>query len=451
MNAPRFVRLALLLTLISASGAYADGTYQRTDDRKKTLVWNNDPKPEDAATWSGQRDAEGYATGRGTLKWFRQDRSFITGSNIFAPRKTLLSAYSGTMVHGKFKGGVTTVDRGKTYHATFADGHKTGRWIAGPVIEKAESAEAAEVVKKAERAEPETSTEVAGEPRTTERASEEKTQDRVAETEDVPAAGPSTAEEKPEAGESEVTKEERPAAKVSKPPVAQASTEEPDQSAAPRTSASRKAALQPGAVRAIERPTRAAAKKTETETIARAERVKSEATDKPAKVAKPASSQPPKADMPPSEDIPAEGPVAAEAPKAKSPVSKSAKAGPAPVTKETPVDNSIRTLTGPPASLHVGAPPPEVNPPTQIPTPPAAAASSPPSAPKLTAVQAMDISDIEARTRGYDLGEYQLPKAEYNAASDTWSVGYVAREADTKDKKLSVTVQDKTGKAEVKK
>ena len=63
----------------------------------------------------------------------------------------------------------------------------------------------------------------------------------------------------------------------------------------------------------------------------------------------------------------------------------------------------------------------------------------------------MDIADIEARTRGYDLGEYQLPKAEYNAASDTWSVGYVARDADNKDKKLSVIVQDKTGKAEVKK
>ena len=63
----------------------------------------------------------------------------------------------------------------------------------------------------------------------------------------------------------------------------------------------------------------------------------------------------------------------------------------------------------------------------------------------------MDIADIEARTRGYDLGEYQLPKAEYNAADDTWSVSYAPREADKSAKRLSVTVQDKSGKAEVKK
>ena len=63
----------------------------------------------------------------------------------------------------------------------------------------------------------------------------------------------------------------------------------------------------------------------------------------------------------------------------------------------------------------------------------------------------MDIADIQARTKGYDLGEYQLPKAEYNAASDIWSVAYVARDADKAAGKLSVTIQDKTGKAEIKK
>jgi len=61
----------------------------------------------------------------------------------------------------------------------------------------------------------------------------------------------------------------------------------------------------------------------------------------------------------------------------------------------------------------------------------------------------MDIADIEARTKGYDLGEYQLPKAEYNAADDTWSVSYIARDKDKNTKGLHVTIQDKTGKAEV--
>lgn len=63
----------------------------------------------------------------------------------------------------------------------------------------------------------------------------------------------------------------------------------------------------------------------------------------------------------------------------------------------------------------------------------------------------MDIADIEARTRGFDLGEYQLPKAEYNAADDTWSVSYMGREGEKKAKHLSVIVQDNSGKAEVKK
>src|SRR5205807_3095669 len=115
--------------------------------------------------------------------------------------------------------------------------------------------------------------------------------------------------------------------------------------------------------------------------------------------------------------------------------------------------DSIQALTGPPKSLHRNAPPPEANPPTQIPTAAPEAASPPPAptGPKLTAVNAMDIADIEARTRGFDLGEYQLPKADYNAANDTWSVGYAGRDSDSSAKKLSVIVQDKSGKAEVKK
>jgi len=455
------------LILILAKGALADGAYQRTEDRKKTLVWNNDPKPEDTATWSGGRDSEGYATGPGTLNWFRIDRNFMTGSNIFGRKQMPISSYSGTMVRGKFSSEVVTVDHGKTYHATFVDGHKKGRWIAGPLVAKAESVETAPPAEKPERAESATSTEVASEAPSTEKVSEEKTQSRVAEqtTADVPAEGPASAQDELRRGEpakipsSKALTEEsssETAQKASQPLIAQASTEEPDQSATPREPVTRKSALAPGAVRAIERPTRTVAKKPETT------RAKPEKTEKPSKIAKPASSQPPEADTQLSEDIPAEGPASAEAEKPQTPNSKSANTeSPAishpsslipPGAKETPVDDSIRTLTGPPSSLHLKAPP-ETNPPTQISTPSTAAVSPPPTTTgqKLTAVQAMDIADIEARTKGYDLGEYQLPKAEYNAASDTWSVAYFGRDAEKEAKKLSVTIQDKTGKAEVKK
>jgi hypothetical protein len=460
VNSPCFVRLAILLTLISASGAYADGTYQRTEDRKKTLVWNNDPQPGDAATWSGGRDADGYATGPGTLQWFRMERGFMTGSNIAGPKRTPIGSYSGTMVHGKFNGGVTTVDHGKTYHATFADGQKKGRWLAGPLVAEAESVETP-VVKKAERAAPETSTEVAIPPK----VSEEKPPAQVAkETENVPAEGPGEVSgQKSEISKSTAAKEnaERPIAEkatkepsektenASQPLIAQTSTEQPDQSTTSRESVTKRSALAPGAVRAIDRPSGTAAKKSEPEPA------KPEKTEKPSKIAKPSPIQTPTADTRLSEDIPAEGPPAPTkeenaqrpTPNLQPPVTQSSP----PSAKETPVDNSIRTLTGPPSSLHVSAPP-ETNPPMQISTPATAAVSSPPpTGPKLTPVNAMDIADIEARTKGYDLGEYQLPKAEYNAASDTWSVAYIARDAEKESKKLNVTIQDKTGKAEVKK
>jgi len=446
-----------ILLLILAKSALAEGAYQRTEDRKKTLVWNNDPKPGDTATWSGGRDSDGYAMGPGTLNWFRIDRNFTTGSNVSGRKRTPISSYSGTMARGKFTGGVMTVDHGKTYHATFVDGQKNGHWIAGPLVAKAESVETAPAVEKSERAESATSTAAASQAPSPEKVSEEKTQARVAEekTEDVPAEGPAEEKseiEKPEVAKSTATEQEKPETtrKASQPLIAQASTEQPDQSATPREPLTKKSALAPGVVRAIERPSRTVAKKPETT------HAKSTATEekpaKPANVARPASSQPPDADAQLSEDIPAEGPppVPAEkiqTPKAKSEIAESAP----PSSKETPVDESIRTLTGPPSSLHVSAPP-ETNPPAQITTPSTAAVSPPPSTgPKLTAVQAMDIADIEARTKGYDLGEYQLPKAEYNAATDTWSVGYVGRDSEKEAKKLSVTIQDKTGKAEVKK
>ena len=134
---------ASLLILIPAKGVLADGAYQRTEDRKKTFVWNNDPKPGDAASWSGDRDSEGYATGPGTLTWYRTQHAFMTGSNLPGSKKTPISSYTGTMVRGKLSGNVTTVDHGKSYHATFADGHRKGSWVAGPLITKAERVEEA--------------------------------------------------------------------------------------------------------------------------------------------------------------------------------------------------------------------------------------------------------------------------------------------------------------------
>jgi hypothetical protein len=419
--------------LIFAGQVFAGGDYQRTDDRKKTLVWNNDPKPGDAAEWTGKRDPEGYAEGPGTLTWLRPQKQslFSTGSNIAGTKKVPISKYTGTMVHGKFDGIVSTVERGKSYHAKFVDGERKGNWAAGPIIAKATGVEpaAADESKKAPSVPPKLAA-----AEKMESLVEPKTSEEQAEPE-PPTEGPDEAKAE-DSGQ-------RPD-KRSAPLIAQASGV--DESATPRQQpVTKKAALAPGAVRAIEKPGEVTSPKPQKPKQASAEKIR-----KATKVETPKPE-------PSQEQIesPAEGPQGGvtEKPQLSNPKpaldERPQSSRPATVS-ETPVDNSIRTLTGPPAALRVKSPAAAgATPAAEIPEPamPPAAASA--NTPKLNAVQAMDIADIEARTKGYDLGDYQLPKAEYNAAGDTWSVSYTGREK--KSKQLSVTIQDKSGKAEVQK
>jgi len=430
----RFVALGIsVFVLILAGHAFADGAYQRTDDRKKTLVWNNDPKPGDAAEWTGKRDPEGYADGPGTLTWLQPQKQFATGSNIASTKKVPLSHYTGTMVHGKFEGVVVTVDRGKTYHAKYVDGQRKGNWATGPVIAKAESAEppaASNETKKPSAVPAKLAAAEKMEPSAESKISEE--------TEPEPPT------EGPDEAKPEVTSQKSAVSAPKAPLIAQASTEV-DESTPRQQPATKKAALAPGAVRAIEKPGQTVVKKSEkpketSEKIRKATRV--ETTPKA-----------PVAEVQP--ESPAEGPRPARIEKSETPSSKSTpsvdiQSSPPPSINETPVDNSIRTLTGPPASLRVkSTPPPAATAAAPISAPSIAPVSPPSNTPKLNAVQAMDIADIEARTRGFDLGEYQLPKAEYNTTDDTWSVSYRGRD-DKNAKRLSVTVQDKSGKADVK-
>src|SRR5215471_3872976 len=96
--------------------ALGDGAYQRTRGGK-TLIWNNDPKPDEQATWSGDRDNNGYAHGFGTLSWYSK-------TGIYA-------RYWGNMVKGRLDGSVNAHSKGKTAHAMFVDGSRTTRWTAG--------------------------------------------------------------------------------------------------------------------------------------------------------------------------------------------------------------------------------------------------------------------------------------------------------------------------------
>jgi hypothetical protein len=125
-----FVYGALLLSL--ANGVYGEGTYQRTKDGK-TVVWNNSPRPHEAARWSGDRDADEYGKGHGTLTWYTAREVIVTGSNIPSAKYTPIVRYSGNMIRGKLEGPVVSVDaNGETFHCTFVGGRRVGKWVAGP-------------------------------------------------------------------------------------------------------------------------------------------------------------------------------------------------------------------------------------------------------------------------------------------------------------------------------
>lgn len=103
-----FVYSGLLASLIT--GTTFAGRYQRTKDGT-TRVWNENPKAGDLVTWSGARDAKGYATGFGTVTWFTPENEVETGSGVAAWLRHIgrqrhyivTSRESGIMVQGKFE------------------------------------------------------------------------------------------------------------------------------------------------------------------------------------------------------------------------------------------------------------------------------------------------------------------------------------------------------------
>jgi hypothetical protein len=309
VNARRLFVCGALALL--ANGAYAK-TYQRTYDRW-ALFWNNYPKSDDVAKWSGARDGNKYATGRGTLTWYTVERTTLTGINVPFSRYKFASRYSGKMVRGKFDGMVVRVDvNGETFHARFVEGRKTKDWEAGPP------------------------------PLPTDQPAEQVQRDVVAATE------PET-----------------------KPPALAAGP-----SPMPHETSNQSV---PGAA---------------------------------------------------------------------------VKATPSPA-----MDDSLRSLISPPALLRMKAmaeaspqasmPPKESSPPQES-VPPAT--PSPPPGPSLSATEVIDLADAEARTQGYDLGEYQRPQAHYTATEGTWSVSYAQNYVDGIGEvgtPFSVTVEDKTKKISI--
>jgi hypothetical protein len=109
----RCLFVACIAPLLFAGGLNA-GSYQLTNDGR-TYVWNNYPRSGDTASWSGQTDSRGYATGYGTLTWYKHG--------------AWASRYSGTMMSGKLNGAVTNEDAdGKKFRGTYVNGGKSNDW-----------------------------------------------------------------------------------------------------------------------------------------------------------------------------------------------------------------------------------------------------------------------------------------------------------------------------------
>ncbi len=93
---------------------FAEGTWTLTDQGCK--VWNPNPRPNEAITWSGGMDANSYATGQGVLQWFNDGK--------------LIFKYEGNMLNGKETGkGIGVWANGDRYEGDFIDDHRTGKGI----------------------------------------------------------------------------------------------------------------------------------------------------------------------------------------------------------------------------------------------------------------------------------------------------------------------------------
>ncbi len=484
----RLFCLCGVLLPVFAGVAFGQGTYQHAKDGK-TIVWNNDPKPGDAAAWFGDRDIEGYATGFGTLSWYTAQQQ---------EKSTLYARYFGRMVRGKFDGPVNVHSKGKTDHAIFVDGQRTTRWAAGrapsrsvaqqptkpakperiaeapaegpPTVRRAENVQRSTPLGAVGSTEPEANAQrpmaeaaSAASPAVPEPEAGAEGSPAVRETENAPATANSSSGEQlrksSRAGSPTRLRTDTPKP-VREPAGPQTSNSEsfPEQAAQqPALSESRTGPVE-------DTPAERSPTVRETENVQRptpnAQRPMPEvASAGSAAVAEPeAPAEGPRVVQAESalttlSSLPGEQPAtpkdftsehsssesfreqAAQPPMEDTPsllIPPSEKSTPTPPTdKKSPaeVEDSLQSLVQPPSSLF------------EIPE----TVSSPEASPRLTKDQVIKIANAKARTHGYNRIDYGMAEPQYNAAYKIWSVSYEERAADGMEgKHFSIIVDDKT-------
>ena len=410
----RFFLLSGLLFLLVGGLLAAAGTYQKALDGK-TLVWNSDPKPGDKVEWQGERDADGYATGLGTVTWY-------TGRSVATLDKAVFfGRYYGNMVRGKLNGPVNVQARGRIAHAYFTDGVRTSPWAGGSAPEW-------------KGGEPQPRT--AGQkPTATPSIARAQTPEPMQTEESRPTPKPITnitpkADKTRKLTPSPPPAIEKPAEEIS----SQSPTAPPEQAAATAAPST------PAPAGTTPTPEQIAA--TPLETRPMPEQVAStpvETPPAPEQTAPEVASHPEEAKPDLPEEKPALAAATPENPKPK------AKRTPPKVTQnqkvKTKFDESLRSLVRPPSTLREGSLP-------ETPAPKEVAPSIGHGG--LSEGEAIELANAEATAQGIDLSNYAAPTADYSATKDMWSVLYGAKSAVNEEgvaKPLIVGVEDKTKKA----
>ena len=450
-----------------AGVAFGEGDYQRTKDGR-TTVWNAEPKPGDSAVWSGDRDAEGYASGPGTLVWYQ------AGGKVYG-------RYFGNMVKGRFDGEVNVHSNGKTAHAIFIHGKRASGWARGPAPSRPEPAErlnaAVEPPEKAEKPEIKPpKAEVAVQKPPQEEPTVRKAEAVVA-SESVARPTPSiegsaspkakpTIIEAPSTNNGEFTAEIKTEQSTPNPPVPEASPTQTvsasysslNAEATPFTISSPRPT--PVQIAVAPLPHRA-------ETPAKQSLVESKPSPSSPSIPEASPTQTVSASYsslnadatPPTISSPRPTPVqlavaplhTTEAPAKKPAVESKPMRATDVAQAKSKMDESLRELVGPPASLHLKSmPEPTASLPPLIATP----SATPNAGAHLSQEEAIALADREALNQGYDLDEFRRPKADYSATDHKWSLFYDQKsdnEMPEIGKYFAATVDDTTKKAEIKK
>jgi hypothetical protein len=395
--------------LIVTASAFGAGEYQPAKDGK-TMVWNGTPKAGESVSWSGDRDKENYASGFGDLTWYNS-----TGK--------VYALYYGNMVRGKFEGAVNVHSNGHTAHAYFVGGDRVTGWARGAAPAKMDVP-------------PEAITE------------KRKEADRAA------APKREIAKERTEAGESP-----KPAAKKPKvenvvvtTPKPAASTPEPTTELTPERSAITSSETSTPEPLKEETPPVVAEKRIEPETTASPPRVFDEPTALPKIATAPAPSVESEKQQSASDlEKLLESHSSPRSTPEPSPSAFSENAPPSnePVAKTTPRDVSVNSLVGPPSSLRTNSVPENVSEKSESSESAPTIASGP-----LVESQATNLANKEARVQGYNLDNYEAPKVDHSEVKGKWVLFYSLKKGENGSDlppTLSITVEDKTRKVEIRK